>query len=428
MKLLTLGVIFGQALVLSGCNGGVVGSGTSKPAGSPGAPCRADRTCDPGLGCNAADVCEADAADPCDGVTCGGHGTCALAGGSPVCACDEGYASQGLDCVGHPAEDGGAEDDGGAQHDGAPVDAGAEAACEITTPGTLPACFRFYPADFYWNVPVDTLPVDANSETYIAGFGGDTYLYAWQNAAINLVDASTPRKKLHFRLYDGWDLKPYSDDILYPIPPAPDYSFVDPNGENHYYMLDPLTNELWEIYDGRINTPTAGEMSAVLAYKRDLTSYALRPAGWPSVSVSGLDPVPGMVRKAEIQAGVIDHAIMVAVYHQQDTAVWPSRRGSPGAAYHDPSYPPCGQRFRLKESFDISGYGSDQRVVLTALKKYGFIAMENSNQRSFTMHFEKNMGPGWGSATFANVRAPAFEAVDASSMMISPDSGQCLIP
>jgi len=43
---------------------------------------------------------DADAdTDPCDGVTCSGHGRCLTDRGTPVCVCDEGFLAEGLECV-----------------------------------------------------------------------------------------------------------------------------------------------------------------------------------------------------------------------------------------------------------------------------------------------------------------------------------------
>ncbi len=39
------------------------------------------------------------ATDPCSGVTCSGHGGCAIVAGSARCACDRGFHEQGLACV-----------------------------------------------------------------------------------------------------------------------------------------------------------------------------------------------------------------------------------------------------------------------------------------------------------------------------------------
>ncbi len=38
-----------------------------------------------------------------------------------------------------------------------------------------------------------------------------------------------------------------------------------------------------------------------------------------------------------------------------------------------------GLRFRLKASFDVSGYTGESRVVLNALKKYGMIVADNGS-------------------------------------------------
>ena len=37
--------------------------------------------------------------DPCEGVTCSEHGSCALVDGEPLCICEPGYHSEGMTCV-----------------------------------------------------------------------------------------------------------------------------------------------------------------------------------------------------------------------------------------------------------------------------------------------------------------------------------------
>ena len=48
-------------------------------------------------------------------------------------------------------------------------------------------------------------------------------------------------------------------------------------------------------------------------------------------------------------------------------------------ASDDPALPPMGLRVRLKASVDISSYGPQSRVVLTALKRYGMILADNGS-------------------------------------------------
>jgi len=46
------------------------------------------------------DTAQDTAADPCEGIDCGGNGRCAVVGGdTAVCMCDAGYHAEGLECV-----------------------------------------------------------------------------------------------------------------------------------------------------------------------------------------------------------------------------------------------------------------------------------------------------------------------------------------
>jgi hypothetical protein len=63
------------------------------------------------------------AQDACQGVTCSGHGQCAVIGGTTAaCICGAGYQAAGLACVAQPA-DSGTESDGGTVNDGSSDDA-----------------------------------------------------------------------------------------------------------------------------------------------------------------------------------------------------------------------------------------------------------------------------------------------------------------
>ncbi len=42
--------------------------------------------------------------DPCDTITCSGHGTCAIAGQKAICACDKGFHAEDLECVADEVE------------------------------------------------------------------------------------------------------------------------------------------------------------------------------------------------------------------------------------------------------------------------------------------------------------------------------------
>src|SRR5205814_1800060 len=81
-----------------------------------------------------------------------------------------------------------------------------------------------------------------------------------------------------------------------------------------------------------------------------------------------------------VQAGFIGHAIRFTVHNTNDTYLWPARHH---AGISDATLPPMGARFRLKSGYDISSYGTEAKVVLTAFKHYGLIVADNGSDWFF---------------------------------------------
>ena len=82
-----------------------------------------------------------------------------------------------------------------------------------------------------------------------------------------------------------------------------------------------------------------------------------------------------------------------------------------------------GQRFRLRESFDTSGFAAETQVILTALKEYGMFLADNGGPWYLTGAVDSR----WSSRTIKelrNVKGSDFEAVDTSKLMISADSAE----
>jgi hypothetical protein len=86
-----------------------------------------------------------------------------------------------------------------------------------------------------------------------------------------------------------------------------------------------------------------------------------------------------------------------------------------------------GQRFRLKASFDISTFPADVQVILRALKKYGMMIADNGS----AWYISGAPDSRWNNDnlnTIKKVPGSAFEAVDVSSLMVDPNSGQAVQP
>src|SRR5690606_36019343 len=102
----------------------------------------------------------------------------------------------------------------------------------------------------------------------------------------------------------------------------------------------------------------------------DLSSNALRPAGWTSADAAGLPIFPGLVRYDEVvEQGEIRHALRFTCPTTRRAYVSPARHWASSST--DPTLPPMGMRVRLRADFDISAFPAEVRVILTALKTYG---------------------------------------------------------
>jgi hypothetical protein len=86
-----------------------------------------------------------------------------------------------------------------------------------------------------------------------------------------------------------------------------------------------------------------------------------------------------------------------------------------------------GQRFRLKAGFDITGYSPQVQVILRAFKEYGIILADNGS----SWYISGAPDPRWDNDLLRELKdipGSAFEAVDVSSLMVDPDSGQAVQP
>jgi uncharacterized protein (TIGR03437 family) len=281
-----------------------------------------------------------------------------------------------------------------------------------------------FPANNVWNTPIDTLPVDANSAQYVATIGASAPghpdfgqgLYDGEPIGIPYatVPGTQPKVPVSFQYADESDPGPY------PIPPnVPIEGGAQSTGDRHVLVIDKdncILYEMWSSYPQPDGSWQAG--SGAIFH---LTSNALRPAGWTSADAAGLPIFPGLVRYDEVAAGAILHAIRFTAPQTRNTYIWPARHEA--SELTGTNYPPMGQRFRLKASFNISGFSPTVQVILTALKKYGMILADNGS----SWYLSGAPDDRWDNDTLDEIkqlRGSDFEAVDESSLMVQADSGQ----
>ena len=116
---------------------------------------------------------------------------------------------------------------------------------------TLAGC-PVFPPDNVWNARVDTLPVDARSDTYINFIGSDTGVHpdfgsgTWDGGPIgiphNLVPGTQPLVPIIFDYADESDAGPY------PIPSNPK---IEWGSDHHLLIVDTGHCVLYETWDTR---------------------------------------------------------------------------------------------------------------------------------------------------------------------------------
>jgi hypothetical protein len=278
--------------------------------------------------------------------------------------------------------------------------------------GTTLAGCTIFPSDNAWNVAIDGPDVEV-IHTYDANLAQTTALHAdiggqtSNNGGIpyNVVPASQPDLTTVFSVYasesdpgpGGWigtnPVTTNSDKgtTAYPFfvgmeiegDPAPGGTPGSLPNDQHGIVLqqgaDGCTS--YEAWNCEVVTSAPFECANGAVF--NLTSNALRPAGWTSADVAGLSVLAGLVKLSEVQAGVVTHAIRVTFDATQNGYIAPATHAG-GSHPLGSAYPPMGLRLRLKASVATSSYTAASQVIMAAMKKYGLIVADNGSNWFFT--------------------------------------------
>ena len=294
----------------------------------------------------------------------------------------------------------------------------------LAGPPTIAGC-QVFPGDNIWNTMVDDLPLHPLSATFIDTIGPQTVVHPdfgsgqWDGGPIGIPSVVVPGNQPKVAV--SFDYADQSDPGPYPIPPdAPIEGGSGSSGDRHVLVLDQehcLLYETWSSYPAAGGSWQAGS-GAIF----DLSSNLLRPDSWTSADAAGLPILPGLVRYDEVAAGEITHALRFTAPQTRREYVWPGRHYASNLTAS--SYPPMGLRFRLRKDFDISGFSSPVKTILTALKQYGMILADNGS----AWYLSGVPDPHWDDDTLVTelrrLKGADFEALDSSSLMVNSDSGQ----
>jgi uncharacterized protein (TIGR03437 family) len=284
---------------------------------------------------------------------------------------------------------------------------------------------RILPANNIWNTPIDKSPLDPNSTAYVNTIGAARPLHPDFGSGTSgggpigipyvQVPGTQPNVKITFTDYGD-----ESDPGPYPIPPnAPVEGGSASQGDRHVLAVDTDNCKLYELFNAFPDGTGGWKASSGAIF--DLSSNKLRPAGWTSTDAAGFPVFPGLVRYDEVAAGEIRHAIRFTVPQTRKTYVWPATHFA--SRLTDAQYPPMGQRFRLKQSFDESGFSTEAKVIIRALKKYGMLLADNGS----SWYISGAPDSRWDNDRLhdlSRIHGSDFEAIDESALMVSANSAQ----
>ena len=244
--------------------------------------------------------------------------------------------------------------------------------------------------------------------------------------SITILDAAPGLQPRAFTPASGY-YTPDCDQTTVPVPPggniegSSDYSCNTSNGDCHLLVYQ--GSRLYELYNTTIagGQSTGSPFTTICEVVWDLTHDYWQP-GTPysrgdqctSADAAGLPIAPLLVTGAELQAGLVPHALRFILPNPRMAAgVYVHPATHAGAPSGDALYPPYGARLRLKSTFDVSQLpNAAARAVAVALQKYGMILADGGN---VPLTFDASAAAYIGSHDLGAIQVSDFE------MVASPD-------
>jgi hypothetical protein len=284
------------------------------------------------------------------------------------------------------------------------------------------------PPDNPWNQDVSRLPVAKDSALLVATIGADRSL--GYNLDMGFILVPPDQKRVPVKLLDYPN---ESDPGPYPVPddapienwplavnedqgalPKPGQALEDlqrnGTGDRHVIVVDPVNGKLYEFWQSR-RTDAGWQASNEATF--DLKTGALRPERWTSSDAAGLPIFPAVVRYDECERGLVEHAMRFTVRRTRRGYVLPATHWA--SRSFDKSFPRMGERFRLRASFDTSGFPRHARAILEGLKNYGMLVADNGSDWLMSISPDRRLQ---GLESLKRVKGSDFEVVDTGTRAV----------
>ncbi len=290
------------------------------------------------------------------------------------------------------------------------------------------AALQVFPPENPWNQDISALPVHPDSAKMVAGIGADKPLRHNLDMGFIIVPPDQPRVPVKLLDYPAEsDPGPYPVPDNAPIENWPMHLNEDVKalpkqgqtleqlqragtGDRHVIVVDPVNGKLYEFWQAR-KTDAGWEASNNATF--DLRTGALRPERWTSADAAGLPIFPAVVRYDECERGMVEHAMRVTVRRTRRAYVLPATHWA--SRETDQSLPRMGERFRLRQDFDVSSFPPHAQAILKGLKKYGMFVADNGSDWFMSIAPDRRLK---GLETLSRVKGSDFEVVDTGARSV----------
>jgi hypothetical protein len=290
------------------------------------------------------------------------------------------------------------------------------------------AAMQVFPPDNPWNQDISKLPVHPDSAKMIASIGADKPL--GYNLDMGFVIVPPDQKKIPVKILE---YPAESDPGPFPLPdnapienwplqrnedtkslPKPGQTLENlqrhGTGDRHVILVDPVNGLLHEFWQAR-KTDAGWEASNAATF--NLKTGALRPERWTSSDAAGLPVFPAVVRYDECERGMVGHAMRFTVRRTRRAYVLPATHWA--SPHTDPALPRMGERFRLRQDFDVSGFPKHAQAVLLGLKKYGMFVADNGSEWLMSIAPDRRLK---GLESLSRVKGSDFEVVETGARSV----------
>jgi hypothetical protein len=243
---------------------------------------------------------------------------------------------------------------------------------------------QFFTPDSVWNKPLpDDAPLTSNSSTLSGTLAWEAAAFgSWLNTSsystgVYTVPADQPKQ--HVTL-DTSNVKLAGDFDQVPLPPD---AHPAAGTDGHLVVWQPSTQTMWEFW--RLAKDASGNWHAQWGGK--MANVSSNPgyfAGNYGATATSLPLVGGLITLQEQTAGVINHALALAIpYPKSGVFTFPAQRTDGNSDAENAI--PEGTRFRLPASLNIDALNlpRETAMIAKAAQKYGIVVMDKAGAVTF---------------------------------------------